>query len=648
MQGLMARVRVALAVAVAWLVWSAAPALASTYTVTNLDDSGAGSLRQAITNANSDNSPPTVVDFASGLTGLLSLTSGTLAITHNMTIEGPGPAALELDGDQVEILSVSASSNVAISGLGFAGGGAPSAGGAIDNAGTLSVSDAVFDHDSAAGPASGLDGDGGAIYSSGTLTVSGSTFTDNSAGGAGGSADATGLGSGGAIYSAGSTTITGSTFTGNSAGGDGGAGGDSGDGLGGAIDVGPSGSLVLTNSTLTANTAGGALGGGTESGVGSGGAIGIENNATATLTADTIDANGLGSAGGSGGGIDNAGTASITATIVARNFDASNCFNSGAMSSRDSLEGPAPETSCGFDLPSADPRLGALSTNGGPTETQQPASASPAIGAVKSPSDCPATDQRGAPRPQGGCDVGAYELEAPVIGAASASSVTTTSASLVASIANPDPFAVTSVQFIYDTSTNYGNTTPWQVVPAGAAPGTYTASLGGLSPGTLYHFRVVAMNSDGIVLGPDEQFTTASPPAYPPPSPPAPSSVFTFGKAGVAAGGSITLPVLAPGAGRFTAKATFTTTRTVITHRRGRRVVKHVTTTFTYGTATIASTGPGTFKLVLGLRPLAAKELKLLGSRPVTISVTFVPTGGMAHSESKNLTVKRNRKGKFS
>jgi hypothetical protein len=58
----------------------------------------------------------------------------------------------------------------------------------------------------------------------------------------------------------------------------------------------------------------------------------------------------------------------------------------------------------------ADPLLGALADNGGPTQTRALSSGSPAIDAGNN-SACPAADQRGILRPQGGgCDIGAYEL----------------------------------------------------------------------------------------------------------------------------------------------------------------------------------------------------------------------------------------------
>lgn len=55
----------------------------------------------------------------------------------------------------------------------------------------------------------------------------------------------------------------------------------------------------------------------------------------------------------------------------------------------------------------ADPLLGALGMNGGPTETMVPGPSSPALGQGQA---CPAADQRGVPRPAGGCDLGAVEV----------------------------------------------------------------------------------------------------------------------------------------------------------------------------------------------------------------------------------------------
>jgi hypothetical protein len=65
--------------------------------------------------------------------------------------------------------------------------------------------------------------------------------------------------------------------------------------------------------------------------------------------------------------------------------------------------------SCVFDI-DADPEVAALADNGGPTKTMALTAGSPAIDAGDDAA-CPATDQRGVPRPQGPhCDIGAYEV----------------------------------------------------------------------------------------------------------------------------------------------------------------------------------------------------------------------------------------------
>src|SRR6516164_4826570 len=61
--------------------------LPSTFTVTNLLDTGPGSLRAAVTAANA-NPGPDAIDFAT--TGTIPLTSGELDITDSLTINGPG------------------------------------------------------------------------------------------------------------------------------------------------------------------------------------------------------------------------------------------------------------------------------------------------------------------------------------------------------------------------------------------------------------------------------------------------------------------------------------------------------------------------------------------------------------------------------
>src|SRR6187397_2300382 len=69
--------------------------LPSTFTVTNLLDTGAGSLRAAVVDANSNPGADTI-DFA--VTGTIGLTSGELDITDSVTINGPGASAMTVSG----------------------------------------------------------------------------------------------------------------------------------------------------------------------------------------------------------------------------------------------------------------------------------------------------------------------------------------------------------------------------------------------------------------------------------------------------------------------------------------------------------------------------------------------------------------------
>src|SRR5437773_7267059 len=70
----------------------------STLTVTTTNDSGPGSLRQAILDANlcpGNN----LIDFAPSAYGTIRLISGELLITDHLTINGPGAANLAVDGN---------------------------------------------------------------------------------------------------------------------------------------------------------------------------------------------------------------------------------------------------------------------------------------------------------------------------------------------------------------------------------------------------------------------------------------------------------------------------------------------------------------------------------------------------------------------
>ena len=62
--------------------------------------------------------------------------------------------------------------------------------------------------------------------------------------------------------------------------------------------------------------------------------------------------------------------------------------------------------------------------------------------------------------------------------------------------------------FQYGTTAAYGASTAAQSVGASSSPSPLAAAIGGLAPGTTYHFRLVAENSGGVVYGGDQTFTT--------------------------------------------------------------------------------------------------------------------------------------------
>ena len=146
----------------------------SNFVVTSLNDSGPGSLREAIDSANATTS--SVIDFA--VTGAIDLVS-QLELTANITIAGPGSEKLTVEPASANqnsfgIFSIGSDVIVRISGLTIANGATTVEGGGIFNAGTLTVTDCDFNNDSS--PEAG-----GAIANSnaGTLTVANCTFNND-------------------------------------------------------------------------------------------------------------------------------------------------------------------------------------------------------------------------------------------------------------------------------------------------------------------------------------------------------------------------------------------------------------------------------------------------------------------------------------
>ena len=371
----------------ALLVASAPNAVANGYTVTNKHDSGSGSLRKAITDAENHPGADTIT-FSGAVTGTITLVSTlpTITDTDGLTIQGPGAGQLTISGnDTVRILVVDPDAPLTVRditiaharNLGFPG---PVHGGAVDNEGILTIANAVFSNNLAA------CGFGGAIYSLGSVTVTNSTFSGNQA------CD------GGAIYAnSGTIQLTDSTLTGNSTSGVGGSGG--------GIGVSGEATATITNSTIEGNSA-----------TGNGG--GIYNETSVNVTSSTISDNTAAAGSHAGGGIyddTDGGGIALTNTIVANNPTGTDC---GDFYPVDGGYNISSDDSCGFNdsssLQNTDPGLGPLADNGGTTQTMALGGESPAVDIIPpATNDCGTainTDQRHVPRPQNlGCDSGAYE-----------------------------------------------------------------------------------------------------------------------------------------------------------------------------------------------------------------------------------------------
>ena len=126
-----------------------------------------------------------------------------------------------------------------------------------------------------------------------------------------------------------------------------------------------------------------------------------------------------------------------------------------------------------------------------------------------------ALDVDGDPRRVGTTDIGADELvPGPAATTEAAGAVTSQSATLSGSVNARG--APTTYRFEYGTTTAYGRSTPATAAGSGTTAVAIAATVGGLSPATTYHYRIVAANPGGVTEGSDRTFTTTVTPAPPP------------------------------------------------------------------------------------------------------------------------------------
>jgi uncharacterized delta-60 repeat protein len=439
------------AIALATTGASFKPMQAGSLVVTNTNDSGPGSLRQAVLDANAA-AGANVITFDASVFNTprtIALTSGVIALASDLTITGSGTSLLTVSGNNASrIFSVPETQTVTISDLTLtqgnsATGAAPGFGGAIYNQGALTLTNLVMTGNSATS-------DGGAVYvstSGDSLAVNNCTISNNTASRNGGgiyaddgsiltvtssviqnntaqtpSASAGGGGiyldtatftminstvrnnisnlhGGGLAFDTGGTsTITLSTISGNAAAGQGG---------GMYLESTP---LALTNSTVSGNSA--TTGGGISRGIGTAGT---------DLSYSTIAHN---TASADGGGIFAQEGVAAGNTIIGNNSaggfgpDYRGPVTSQGYNLIENVSGASIAGTTTGNITGLDPILGPLQNNGGPTSTHTLLSGSPAIDTAD-PENAPSTDQRGLPRPTDGnsdgtarADIGAVEMAA--------------------------------------------------------------------------------------------------------------------------------------------------------------------------------------------------------------------------------------------
>ncbi|MCY2940153.1 MAG: hypothetical protein NTV50_00615 [Planctomycetota bacterium] len=278
----------------------------STITVTTTSDSGAGSLRAAITLANttagndiidfnitSGTSPitlisalPSIVSASSNIIG--GGTAGTVTINNGLVA-----SSLTIDANKgnFSIFTISPGGDLNISGVTVTGANSLIAGGAFRISGTVTISNSTISGNTAVV--------GGGIWNAGITTVSNSTISGNTA-----------VTEGGGIWNdgGGTLTVTNSTLSGNIATS---PSGKFGYGNGGAIRNNSGGTITISGSTLSNNKAN------------YGGAI-DNTRGTITITNSTISGN---TSSTSGGILNYYGTLTVTNSTISGNTS----YNGGAI-----------------------------------------------------------------------------------------------------------------------------------------------------------------------------------------------------------------------------------------------------------------------------------------------------------------------------
>lgn len=427
---------------------SAAPVTLGAAAVTNCNDSGPGSLRDAVGTASDGDT----LNLTALACSTITLTTGSIVVdVDNLTIQGPGAGALTIDANANDVafdfvgygafeiadatvtngqyfdycggaiwsyygdvvLTDAVVSNSSVDGYGYLGGAgvcnyfgdvvvtnstltgntvteddlAAMGAAAFSKYGSVIVTDSVVTGNSSD---SGFLGLGGAIYAGGDVSLTRSTVSNNSVSGS-----YYGLGGGVYLYQ-GTLTMTDSTMSGNTASSNG----------GGAFVDG----LSAVNSTFSGNTAelfGGAA-------VGTGGAVEVSSS---TITGNTaVETGGLFMSNPASVALNSVlayGNTSLEQYYYGVDLDGSGSKGGfPVISGSNNLVGDSFLTLPAGTL-SVDPLLGPLASNGGPTQTHALLAGSPAIDAGNNVAGL-ANDQRGsgfARVVDAAADIGAFEVQ---------------------------------------------------------------------------------------------------------------------------------------------------------------------------------------------------------------------------------------------
>ena len=437
-------------------------------TVTTLQDEdngtsdpafGAGtSLREAIFYANS-RAVPSTITFAANVTGTLDLDEQLPPLTAEVTLQGPGAAMLAIDGysssssdAQYGIFQVNSGASVRFNDLTLTHVYDDFDGGALRNLGSATLTNCVISRNRV------LRG-GGVFNAGGTLVLRNCTFISNRAE----SGEAV---QGSALYSVGGgVSVENCTFTANE----------------NAVEVQDT-AFAATNSTWSGNVD-------NTQGEGANTGAFFNGSGTSTLLSCTFAGNTA-----TAGALNNAGTLTLSNTIVAGTQSGPDIANSGTLGSGGyNLVGTGEVSGFGgagdvTGVTLAQLNLGALSDNGGPTKTRALGSGSLAINAGDPAVAQSATsfDQRGEgyARVIGGrLDVGAYESQnlPPLANAQSVALAQDTSRAITLTGSGGTTYAIAS-QPRHGTLTGTGANVTYVPAPGYVGPDDFTFTV---SDGTL-------------------------------------------------------------------------------------------------------------------------------------------------------------------